>query len=535
LTRLSGQICVLLSPQTPEVGTPRAEETTHKKTHETKKDHTKALSMLSRSSSCSSGRQFFGLESVVGHRLAWARSTQQQRLYKHPSWFIKNGSSRCCLLDYRQSFFSSISTSHYRHDNHQLNGSNSTLTLDKGEEHESTTSTAAAAAASPRVSLLEGVVLDHAINLQTVRPGDQIHLPYELTISESLQDFWFASFFDQSRIHCSTPFCRSMGLQDRVLPFSLALFLTSSMSHADAAKVQVGFGNVHYLWPLFAGDTVRKSFTVQRIRNTSDGNHSVIHFDCALVNQRGRICMHADKRMLFQFAATPESNTSTVGSLAASHTTSNQQRQQLADVHLFRDHLLSKATTVLAEQPSHSLAHLAPGQLILHTMHRSLPFSSSQQLASLARLTHERHFDIRLYERTSEILVPGGLVLGIALQASARDLHEVLHEEITSCAYCQPLNPDTMVGAVSYVHAVDDNLPGDLELVTVTTLGIKNLNVKRDLTGVGLPKTLFQAGIHAKEVEQICKESCPTLSHKIVVQVQRKILRQAPHREVFLL
>ena len=86
--------------------------------------------------------------------------------------------------------------------------------------------------------LVTGVVLDHAVNLRTVRPGDRLDIPYELTISESLQDFWFACFFDQSRIHCSTPFCRRMGLQDRVLPFSLALFLTSSMSHADAAKVQ---------------------------------------------------------------------------------------------------------------------------------------------------------------------------------------------------------------------------------------------------------------------------------------------------------
>jgi hypothetical protein len=110
-----------------------------------------------------------------------------------------------------------------------------------------------------------------------------------------------------------------MGLQDKVLPFPLALFLTSSMSHADAAKVQVGFGAVHYLWPgalfffvcgaracvehvwtmcalnpnenhantdhvsfrimilltAFAGDTFTKSFQVKSIRNTSDGNHSV--------------------------------------------------------------------------------------------------------------------------------------------------------------------------------------------------------------------------------------------------------------------
>jgi hypothetical protein len=47
------------------------------------------------------------------------------------------------------------------------------------------------------------------------------------------------------------------------------------MTHADKAKVQVGFGRVAYLWPLFAGDTVTKSFTVKSIRNTSDGHHSV--------------------------------------------------------------------------------------------------------------------------------------------------------------------------------------------------------------------------------------------------------------------
>ena len=66
-----------------------------------------------------------------------------------------------------------------------------------------------------------------------------------------------------------------MGLQDRVLPFSLALFLTSSMTHADSAKIQVGYGKVAYCWPTFAGDTFTKRFTVESIRNTSDGNHSV--------------------------------------------------------------------------------------------------------------------------------------------------------------------------------------------------------------------------------------------------------------------
>jgi hypothetical protein len=259
------------------------------------------------------------------------------------------------------------------------------------------------------------------------------------------------------------------------------------------------------------GDTLTKSFVVTRIRNTSDKNHSIIHFTCDLINQRGRLCMRADKRMLFQFPV-PPSNFTTHGQPPGSIADDEK-----IDTHLFRDHLLSKAATVLANQPSHSLAHLEPGMLVLHSLHRSLTFSQSQQLASLARLTHARHFDCRKYDRASEIFVPGGLVLGITISACARDLHEVLHEEIQSCAYVNHLHPDNMVGAISYVHSVEDHLPGDLELVTVTTLGIKNINVTRDLAEVDIPVELFQPGIFSKEIEKICREACPVLSGLIVV------------------
>ena len=388
---------------------------------------------------------------------------------------------------------------------------------------DNTPENAKATSAAKARQMLRGKVLDFSLNLRTVRPGDKVNIPYQITLTESMQEFWFSSFFDQNRIHTSRPFCRKMGLQDRVLPFSLALFLTSSMSHEDAAKVQVGYGNVSYLWPIFAGDTLRRVFTVSKIRNTSDGQHSIITFSCDLINQRDRLCMRADKRLLFQFPV-PESNF-----------TSTTVENEPVDTHLFRDHLLSKATTVLAQEPSHSLARLEPGLMILHTMHRSLTFAQSQQLASLARLTHERHFDSYKYDKAFEIFVPGGLVLGIAMSASARDLHEILHEEIKSCAYINKLNPDSVVGAISFVHSVDDNLPGDMEMVHVTTLGIKNLNVQRDLHNVDIPVDLFEPGIFTKEMEKICKESCPVLSGKIVVAVERKILRQTRKREVFLL
>eukprot|EP00956_Cyclotella_meneghiniana_P001677 scaffold1823_cov38-Cyclotella_meneghiniana.AAC.8 len=236
---------------------------------------------------------------------------------------------------------------------------------------------------------LKGEVLDYSINLRTSRPGTEINVPYELTLTESLSDFWQSSFHSQDRVHTSTPFARALGLQDRVMPFSLVLFLTSAMSHEDAAKVQVGFGKCVYSWPVFAGDTVRKTFKVKSIRNTSDGNHSIFNFSCNLINQRGRVCMTADKRLLFEFPV-PESKVT----LPPDEPT-----------QLFRDHLLSKAH-VLTE--SQSLTGLHRGSLILHTLNRSITFAQSQQLASLARLTHERHFDIRKYDKKTEIYVPAG-------------------------------------------------------------------------------------------------------------------------------
>jgi hypothetical protein len=101
--------------------------------------------------------------------------------------------------------------------------------------------------------------------------------------------------------------------------------------------------------------------------------------------------MTADKRLLFEFPV-PESKVT----LPPDESESSQ---------LFRDHLLSKSH-VLTE--SHSLTALRRGSLILHTLTRSITFAQSQQLASLARLTHERHFDIRKYDKKTEIYVPAG-------------------------------------------------------------------------------------------------------------------------------
>jgi hypothetical protein len=121
---------------------------------------------------------------------------------------------------------------------------------------------------------------------------------------------------------------------------------------------------------------------------------------------------------------------------------------------------------VLAEIGSTSLTKLRPGQLILHKMCRSLSLSQSQQLASLARLTHERHYDTMKFDERKEIYIAGGLTLGLALSASARDLHEVLHEEFVDVRYINALHPGEVLTALTYVKSLEENISGDMESLT---------------------------------------------------------------------
>ena len=131
-----------------------------------------------------------------------------------------------------------------------------------------------------------GEVLDKSIDLTKLRPGDKIDLPYELTVNQSVRDFWQSAFYSHDRINTSTPYARNLGFQDQVIPFSLMLFLAGSMSHADHAKLQIGFGVGVYHWPAFAGDTFRKRFIIKSLRPTSDGQNSILKVGCEIHNQR---------------------------------------------------------------------------------------------------------------------------------------------------------------------------------------------------------------------------------------------------------
>jgi len=395
------------------------------------------------------------------------------------------------------------------------------------EPNKSHTSMNGAAAAAANL-MVRPTALDLSVDLRQSCPGDVIDVPYELTISEGMLDFWHGAFHDQNRISTSTPFARKIGLQDRMLPFTLVSFLACSMTHADAALVQVALNNAVYHWPAFAGDTFTKTFEVRSVRNTSSGDRSIVNFTCNLKNQRGKVCMTANKQMLFPFRVGEN------GHVSSSHAETKESIPRSSMDQDLKNHILSKADTIQS-LGNQSLAALNPGQAILHSMCRSLSFSQSQQLASLAKLSHELFFNSYKYDPSAEILVPGELVHGLVVSAASRDLHEVLHEEVHNVSYINHVHPGDTISAITYVNSIDDSIcTGDLECVNITTLGVKNVNLKDQIDK--LPLEIFHSdNSTTKGIERICKEKCPELSGKIAVYLKRQIIRQTKRKNMFLL
>jgi hypothetical protein len=111
----------------------------------------------------------------------------------------------------------------------------------------------------------------------------------------------------------------------------------------------------------------------------------------------------------------------------------------------------------------------------------------------------------------------------------------VLHEEVMECSYINNLHPGDTVGAISFVHSVKENVEGDLEEVHLRTIGVKNLDVE-SLKGVPIPKSLFKGPVRRpRDYKKLCDRECTVLSDRIVACIDRKLLRQPPKSQLFLL
>jgi hypothetical protein len=264
------------------------------------------------------------------------------------------------------------------------------------------------------------------------------------------------------------------------------------------------------------------------IAATSDGKHTAYVIFSEILNQRDKVCFHGEQTFLYPVA--PEVAFKGPGPSMPQASAADDEIAQSLKMHIISQ------SDQLAKLGSRTLRRLHAEQCIIHGLTRPLGLETSMGLSSMARLTHNRHFNTARYSE-DELLVPGSLVYAHATSLAARDVHECLHEELEECSFIHPLHPNDPMGAVSYIKDVTVHLNGVLEKISLTTIGIKQSDVTREFHNCQLPVELFtRRGLTTKRVEEICKDRCPELEGKIVVITHRTLLRCRPNQPaVFLL
>lgn len=358
----------------------------------------------------------------------------------------------------------------------------------------------------------------YGLDLNTVYEGQALPCPYEISVDDSWTTLWSSLVPMGNFIETSDVFSKQVGLPKKLLPFSAMLNLTLCMAvepFSETCLLHLGLGDVVYEKPAHAGDTFRCYIYIEKLRNTSDGRRSVITSRHILLNQNSERVLSFKRKTLFPKIKDLEAKI----------------RLSIPDNSKLHETLATKNTTVLtdfidcsnlSDYPNNS-HKVSSNELLIHDASRHLGESENLLFTTLFRNTHPVHFNYLRHQK-KEIIVCGGFVMAITLANALKDLKQVVDQRIISCSHINKIAPMDTISSVSYIH--DRKIENNLEVLTIKTLGIRNVDVPNELNDCDWPLDLFaKEELRPAMMEKLLSKEMPELFHKVCIQILWKVWR----------
>ena len=108
------------------------------------------------------------------------------------------------------------------------------------------------------------------------------------TITEGDASLYIALTGSRYPLHCSTPMAQSLGLRERPIDDLLAFHIAFGKSVADVsfnALANLGYADVRFLAPVYAGDTLRTESNVIGLKENSSGKNGNVFVRSRCFNQ----------------------------------------------------------------------------------------------------------------------------------------------------------------------------------------------------------------------------------------------------------
>ena len=376
----------------------------------------------------------------------------------------------------------------------------------------------------------------YGIDTGTAQVGAILEGANVYTLDEGFRTKWFSHFPTSDVVLTSEPAARALGFDERPLPFSLLLNLCLCLSvdaFSRTCRYHLGLRDARQVAPVRLGDTVRAVIRVESMRNTSSGDAAVIVSTHMLVNQHDQPV----------FVLTKDSYYDAIPGLEGREALPREGKLNGAfDAALAMTKPLTKKTEASVEvDPSvlwmqehlwdapNTSAHIpaslpiTEGETILHPAVRPIGWSENLELTTLVRNTHPIHFDAQRYGREG-IVVCGGFVQAMMQGLASPEFSQVVGERLVHSFHTGTVMPEDRIGAVSKVLSIEDD--GDHQLVTVSTLGLINVDVEQELSGVAIPDALFgPEPTKPSALRGLCAAQCPVLENRIALRAVRVLRR----------
>jgi acyl dehydratase len=359
----------------------------------------------------------------------------------------------------------------------------------------------------------------YGLDLDTVYSGQVITCPYEITIDASWITQWSSLVSMGNYIETSKIFAQETGLKERILPFSAMLNLTLCMAvepFSETCLLHLGLEDVTYERPAYPGDTFQCFIHVESLRNTSDHKRSVVRSQHVLMNQHGDRVISFKRNTLFPYINNVEQRTGSAQNIEVSflEKLKSDKSQQLIN-------FIKKKPSLKNRLPNKIYK---PNELIIHDAMRHIGESENLLFTTLFRNTHPIHFNYSRYPK-EKIVVCGGFVLAVVLGNAMKDFKQVLDQQIVHCSHINKIAPGDTMSSVS--HIVQRETVNDYELLTIKTIGLRNVDPNTELIKYQWPPGLFNTEIpKPSQLEMDLKTQMPELFHKVCIQVLWKIWRQ---------
>jgi len=283
---------------------------------------------------------------------------------------------------------------------------------------------------------------------------------------------------------------------------------------SESCVLHLGMKDAQQGVPAYINDSLQGMVRIESLRNTSSGEASVIVSTHILVNQHRECVFRLTKYSYYP----PLPDTALAAAALGRCEYDSLFDGMCSDT-------LTQCLLDCENPPAAPRAPLGKGELILHPPVRPIGHSENLLLTTLFRNTHPVHSDT-LQFGDDGLIVCGGFVQALAHACSERELRPILEEQLEYSQHINPVRPGERIGAVSLV--LDTRLMSEhLEEVRVMTLGLREVDVRGELSELPLPSALFEPHeMRPSDVQAICRDHCPQLEGRIALRSLRIIRRR---------